>query len=59
MMGLRERIAIHKGGHCCAAITFSIPVISVTTAADRPHLHRGRYCAPAGFVCFTCLSLDN
>jgi hypothetical protein len=44
-VSLRERIATHEAGHCVAAITYGVPIISVTVE-DRPHLHRGRYHAP-------------
>ncbi len=43
MVSLRERTAIHESGHAVAALTFGIPIISVSIAEDRPHLRRGRY----------------
>jgi hypothetical protein len=46
MVSLRERCAFHEAGHAVAAITFGIPIIAVTIAADTPHLHRAHYRAP-------------
>jgi hypothetical protein len=43
MKNLRQRRAYHESGHCVAAPTFAIPIISVTIADDHPHLHRGHY----------------
>jgi hypothetical protein len=43
-----ERIAYHEASHCVAALTFSIPIISVTIENDTPHLLRGRYRPPDG-----------
>jgi hypothetical protein len=42
-VNLRERRAIHESGHAVAAIMFGIPIIAVSIAADRPHLHRWHY----------------
>ncbi len=42
-MNLQRRCAIHEAGHATAALAFGIPIISVSIAADRPHLLRGRY----------------
>jgi hypothetical protein len=42
-MSLQERCAYHESGHAVAALTFGIPIITVTIENDRPHLHRGRY----------------
>jgi hypothetical protein len=58
---LLERISWHEAGHVVAAITFGIPVISVTiNDARNPHLLRGRYRPPhdAGLeaLCVLCLS---
>jgi hypothetical protein len=44
-MSLRQRCAMHEAGHCVAAITFGIPLVSVTIE-HRPHLHRAHYRAP-------------
>ena len=43
MVSLRCRTAIHEAGHTAAAITFGIPIISVSIEADPPHLFRDRY----------------
>jgi hypothetical protein len=43
MPSLQERRAYHEAGHTTAALTFGIPVVSVSIADDRPHLHRARY----------------
>ncbi len=32
-----------KSGHTAAALAFGVPIISVTIAEDRPHLHRASY----------------
>jgi hypothetical protein len=42
-----------------AAITFAIPIIAVTIADDRAHLHRGHYRAPhdCGLECMVTLCL--
>ena len=42
-MDLRRRCAIHEAGHAVAALAYAIPLVSITIAADRPHLHRGHY----------------
>jgi hypothetical protein len=59
MVSLRQRKSFHEAGHCCAAIVYGIPVISVTITNDTPHLHRARYCPPAGIglECMTTLCL--
>jgi hypothetical protein len=59
-MNLRERTAIHEAGHAAAAITFAIPIIRVTIADGRPHLHRAHYRAPDadfGLECMVTLCL--
>jgi hypothetical protein len=38
-----RRAAVHEAGHVAAAVAFGIPIIAVTIADDRPHLHRARY----------------
>jgi hypothetical protein len=38
-----RRTALHEAGHAVAAITFAIPIISITIDAAIPHLRRGRY----------------
>lgn len=43
---LLERAAYHEAGHCAAALVYSVPILSVTITADRPHLLRGHYRAP-------------
>ncbi len=63
---LRERIATHEAGHSVAAITYGVPIISVTVE-DRPHLHRGHYHAPTpdlGFeaiavICFAGIAAEE
>lgn len=40
---LLERIVFHESGHCCAAIVFNIPIVSVSINVARPHVLRGRY----------------
>jgi hypothetical protein len=42
-MDLRLRCATHEAGHATAALAFAIPIIRVTIADDRPHLHRAHY----------------
>ncbi len=42
-MNLQRRCAIHEAGHATAALAFGIPIIAVSIADDRPHLHRDRY----------------
>jgi hypothetical protein len=54
---LRERCAYHEAGHCVAALAYSIPVISVSIAADVPHLHRARYRAPRDLGLETLVTL--
>ncbi len=39
----RTARSAHEAGHAVAALTFGIPIISVTIAEDKPHLRRGRY----------------
>jgi hypothetical protein len=41
-----RRRAYHESGHAVAAITFAIPIISVSIDAAMPHLQRGRYRPP-------------
>jgi hypothetical protein len=36
-------MAVHEAGHAVAAITFAIPIISVSIDAATPHLHHARY----------------
>ncbi len=43
MLSLQERRAVREAGHAVAAITFGIPIISVSIADDRPHFRRARY----------------
>ena len=59
MVTLRERTAIHESGHAIAALTYAIPVISVTVADDVPHLRRGHYRPPhdCGLECIVTLCL--
>ncbi len=45
MPSLQERCTYHEAGHATAALAFGIPIISVTIADNRPHLHRDRYVA--------------
>jgi hypothetical protein len=47
-VSLRQRISIHESSHCVAAITFGIPILSVSL--DPPNMHRGIYQAHAGAV---------
>ena len=58
-MDLRRRCAIHEAGHAVAALAFAIPIIRVSIADDRPHLHRARYRAPhdCGLECMVTLCL--
>ena len=59
-MDLRRRCAIHEAGHAVAALAYAIPLVSVTIAADRPHLHRGLYHPPDadfGLECMVTLCL--
>jgi Zn-dependent protease len=58
LVSLSERIAFHEAGHCVAALTFSIPIISVSITAV-PHMYRGRYSAPPdlGSECMVTLCL--
>jgi hypothetical protein len=58
-MDLRRRCAIHEAGHAVAALAFGIPIIAVSIADDRPHLHRGRYRAEANLAleCMVTLCL--
>ena len=49
-MDLQRRYATHEAGHTTAALAFGIPLVSVSIADDRPHLHRGRYRAEASSV---------
>ena len=55
-MSLRERIATHEAAHCLVAITYGIPILSVTVD-DAPHLHRGACPAaqPCAFEALTVL----
>jgi hypothetical protein len=52
----RERVATHEAGHCMAAITYGVPVISVTVE-DRPHMHRGQYHAPTPELGFEAVAV--
>ena len=36
-------MAVHEAGHAVAALTFAIPIISVSIDAATPHLHHARY----------------
>jgi hypothetical protein len=45
-----QRIAIHEVGHCVAAVTYGVSIVSVSINRDLPHLHRGRYRAPANIA---------
>jgi hypothetical protein len=38
-------------------LAYSIPIISVSIAADTPHLHRARYRAPRGLGLETLVAL--
>ena len=38
-----RRTALHEAGHAVAALTFAIPIISVSIDAATPHLHHARY----------------
>ena len=42
MVSFRERVATHEAGHCVAALTFGIPILSVTID-QAPNMHRGAY----------------
>jgi hypothetical protein len=54
------RIAVHESGHCVAALTYGVPIIHVTIAADGPHLFRDCFSMPANLalesLCVLCLS---
>jgi hypothetical protein len=56
---LLERAAFHEAGHCAAAITFGIPIISVTIEAGAGHLYRGGYRERADLAleCIVIMSL--
>jgi hypothetical protein len=61
MNTLRQRIAWHEAGHAVAAITYGVPIISITVDGDMPHLHRGRYRAPSAdlaleSLCVLCMA---
>lgn len=45
-----RRRSFHEAGHCCCAIQFGIPIISVTNNSTTPHMLRGHYCAPSGDI---------
>jgi hypothetical protein len=53
---LGKRIAHHEAGHCCAAISYGIPIVRVSIDADVPHVHPGHYRPPPGiwkpWACF-------
>ena len=55
-VSLRERIATHEAGHTVAAITYGVPIISVTVE-DRPHMRRGRYHAPTPDLGFEAIAV--
>jgi hypothetical protein len=55
-MDLRHRASYHESGHAVAAITFGIPLVSVTIE-HRPHLHRGRYQAEANLALESMVTL--
>ena len=38
-----RRTALHEAGHAVAAMTFAIPIISISIVAAVPHLRRARY----------------
>ena len=44
---LLERICFHEC-HCCAALVYNIPIISVSIDSADPHVRRGRYRPPPG-----------
>jgi hypothetical protein len=56
---LERRRAFHESGHVCAALQFSVPVISATISDNRSFMHRGGWRAPAdlGIECMTVLCL--
>lgn len=43
-----KRAAYHEIGHVIAAITYGIPIISVSINTATPHMHRGNYHPPPG-----------
>jgi hypothetical protein len=55
---LRERKSVHEAGHCVAAITYGVEIVSVTVE-DRPHPHmrRGRYHAPTAELGFEAIAV--
>jgi hypothetical protein len=55
----RLRAAYHEASHAAAALTFAIPILSVSIDADRPHLLRGRYKPPPeiGLDCLVTMCL--
>ena len=57
---LLERVSYHESRHVVAAVTFGIPIVSVTIDNATPAMHRGRYRAPPDLgletMCTLCLA---
>ena len=57
---IAKRAAYHELGHVIAAITYGIPIISVSINSTTPQMHRGNYQAPADIgleaICILCLA---
>jgi hypothetical protein len=60
MASLLERCAWHEAGHCCAALVYNIPILSVSIDTATPRVHRAHYRAPADIaleaMCVLCLA---
>jgi hypothetical protein len=41
--GWTERDAYHEAGHTIAALTYGLPIVSVTIESNRPHMLRDRF----------------
>jgi hypothetical protein len=54
-----RRTSVHEAGHAVAAITYAVPIISVSIDAATPHLLRGRYLPPhdVGLECLVTFIL--